>query len=71
MADNVQLRFEWPRGEAVYTMTAADALKAAVLLRHLGLGLSFKEGQVMRTNCTAKFVAAETLLTREILRRRR
>ena len=72
MADQViHLKFEWPRGEATYSLTPAQALKAAVLLRHLGLGLSFKKGEVMRTSCTAKFVAAEIVLTRDVLRLRR
>jgi len=60
----VELRFEWPVGQATFKLTQQQALKAAVLTRGLGLGLTLKAGQPMVTKKTASFSAAEALLQR-------
>lgn len=66
----IELRFEWSGGRAVFLLTQEEALKAAVAMRRLGLGLTFQRGQAMVTTETAKFVAAERLLQSEVRRRR-
>ena len=64
MTSTVELRFQWPVGHAIFKLTPQQALKAAVMTRNLGLGLTFKEGQTMITKKTAKFVETEILLQR-------
>jgi hypothetical protein len=62
---SVELRFVWPcKGQASFHMTQAEAMRAAVALRGLGLGLTLKGGQAMVTTKTASFAAAETLMLR-------
>lgn len=63
---SVELRFVWPssNGQASFHLTQAEAMRAAVALRGLGLGLTLKDGQAMITTKTAKFAAAETLMLR-------
>jgi hypothetical protein len=64
MPPSVELRFEWPVGQASFHLTQAEAMRAAVALRGLGLGLTLKGGQAMVTTKTASFAAAETLMLR-------
>lgn len=60
----VELRFLWPasNGSAVFRLTQEEALRAAVLMRGLGLGLTFKSGEAMVTTRTASYSAAEMLV---------
>jgi hypothetical protein len=60
----MQLRFEWKSGMYVANLTPEEALKAAVALRGLGLGLTYKKGQAMVTSQTEQFCAAERILKR-------
>jgi hypothetical protein len=63
----VPLRFQWTSGTATFYLTRQDALRAAVALRKLGLGLSFHEGaatRLMITTRTEKFAEAEQILFR-------
>ncbi len=63
MSSPIQLRFEWPAGQATFELSKAEALKVVVALRGLGLGLSLKEGtRVLVTKETAKFSAAENVI---------
>lgn len=66
MATSVELRFEWPAGRAVFFLTPEEALKAAVALRRLGLGLSYRQGKALVTTATSKFTEAERVLRREV-----
>ena len=69
MPQQVELRFEWPVGSAVFKLTRQEALQAAVALRGLGLGLTLKGDGVMITTRTDKYAAAETLLAQKVRRR--
>ncbi len=62
---SVPLRFEWTGGTATFYLTRQDALRAAVALRPLGLGLAFHDGaanRLMITKRTEKFTEAERIL---------
>lgn len=60
----IQLRFEWPAGQATFEIPRKDALKIVVALRSLGLGLSLKEGatNIIITKQTAQFLNAERII---------
>lgn len=62
MANTVELCFQWPVGQAVFRLTPQEALRAAVLTRGLGLGLTLKRGHAMVTTRTAKFSDAENMV---------
>ena len=62
MPPQVELRFEWPVGSATFKLTKQEALKAAVALRGLSLGLTFKIDHPMITTKTSKFSAAEAIV---------
>jgi hypothetical protein len=68
MPPQIELRFEWPVGSATFKLTKQEALKAAVVLRGLGLGLNLtlKDSTVMVTRRTDRFSAAETLLAQKV-----
>jgi hypothetical protein len=59
---SVPLRFEWSGGTATFYLTRQDALRAAVALRTLGLGLGFQGDRLMITKRTEKFTEAERIL---------
>ena len=64
---SVPLRFEWSGGTATFYLTRQDALRAAVALRKLGLGLGLHDGaanRAMITTQTEKFAEAERILHR-------
>jgi len=62
MASIIELRFEWPVGQATFQLTQAEALKVAVALRNLGLGLTLKGTQAMVTKNTARFSTVENMV---------
>lgn len=66
MPPQIELRFEWPNnnGSATFKLTKQEALKAAVALRGLGLGLGLilKDNTVMSTTRTDRFSAAEAIV---------
>lgn len=68
MPPQIELRFEWPKGAATFKLTKQEALKAAVVLRGLGLGLglTLKDSKAMVTTRTDRFSAAETLLVQKV-----
>ncbi len=66
MSSPIELRFKWPAGEAKFVLTHAEALKAAVALRKLGLGLTLQKGVAMVTTQTAKFTQAEAVIRKDV-----
>jgi hypothetical protein len=58
----VSLSFKWPVGQGTFYLSEEEALKVAVALRSLGLGLSYKKTQPMVTCATDKFAAAEHII---------
>jgi hypothetical protein len=68
MSTPIELRFKWPAGEAKFILTQSEALKAAVALRKLGLGLglTLQKGSVMVTTQTAMFTQAEAVIRKDV-----
>ena len=65
MSSPIQLRFEWPAGQATFQIPRDDALKVVVALRGLGLGLSLTDTtRVIVTKETAQFTNAERIIKR-------
>lgn len=60
----MQLRFEWKNGMFVANLTEDEAMRAAIALRKLGLGLTWKKGEAMVTTQTEQFCQAEKILSK-------
>lgn len=58
----IEFRVQWPAGRAVFRLTQQEAVRVAVALRRLGLGLTVKPGQAMVTTRTARFSEIESIV---------
>lgn len=59
---SIPLVFKWPAGQATFHLSQDEALKLAVILRRLGLGLSYSKGQPLVTRATDKFSVVEAAI---------